>query len=135
MLAQCHLKKRFCCFLAKLRCFQLFCTAWRFLVFLQVITMIVTLSHSKKYFCFFFLAGSHSNETFSRFKSKISMSSTFFALETVFGCSKLITLFYLKSKPQHYFCFCLVISALFSSIAPKTLFFASFLLLCSFYVL
>ena len=87
------LKRTFLLFRCYITLFSAFLHCMEVLVFLQVITMIVTLSHSKKYFCFFFLAGSHSNETFSRFKSKISMSSTFFALETVFGCSKLITLF------------------------------------------
>ena len=47
------LKVTFCCFVAKLLCFQLFCTGKRFSPVWQVITMILAISHSQQHFCIF----------------------------------------------------------------------------------
>ena len=112
------LKRTFLLFRCQITWFSAFLHCIEALVFLQVITMIVTLYHCKECFCGFvaklrccqvflqrkrslpgggfitlIVAVSHSNESFSLFYSKIAMSSPFFALETVFSCSKLITLF------------------------------------------
>ena len=103
-----HSKECFCRFVAKSRCCQVFFHRKRSSPVCGLITLTLTVSHS--------------NETDFLPKSKIAMSSPFFALETVFSCSKLMTLFSLKSEPQQHFCFTLVIYTLFSLIAPKTLF-------------
>ena len=112
------LKRTFFLFLCFITLFSAFLHCMEVLIFLQIITMIVTLYHCKECFCGFvaklrccqvflqrkrsspgggfitlIVAVSHSNESFSLFYSKIAMSSPFFALETVFSCSKLITLF------------------------------------------
>ena len=112
------LKRTFFLFLCYIRLFSAFLHCMEVLIFWQIITMIVTLYHRKECFCCFvaklrccqvflqrkrsspvggfitlIVAVSHSNESFSLFYSKIAMTSPFFALETVFSCSKLITLF------------------------------------------
>ena len=112
------LKRTFFLFLCYITLFSAFLHCMEVLIFLQIITMMVTLYHCKECFCCFvaklrccqvflqrkrsspvgglitlIVAVSHSNESFSLFYSKIVMSSPFFALETVFSCSKLITLF------------------------------------------
>ena len=112
------LKRTFLLFRWYITLFSAFLHCMEVLIFLQIITMIVTLYHCKECFCGFvaklrccqvflqrkrsspvggfitlIVAVSHSNESFSLFYSKIAMSSPFFALETVFSCSKLITLF------------------------------------------
>ena len=112
------LKRTFLLFRCQITMFSAFLHCIEVLVFLQVITMIVTLYHCKECFCrfvaklgccqVFFSAKKvfacfrlyHANCScfslkwkFSLFQSKIAMSSPFFALETVLSCWKLITLF------------------------------------------
>ena len=111
------LKKRFSCFLAKLRCFQLFCTAWSFWSFFRLsrwsllyltpknVFVVSLLNYAVvRFFCSekglrlfgpitLIVAVSHSNESYLLFSSKIELSWPFFALEMVLSCSKLITLF------------------------------------------
>ena len=112
------LKRTFFPFLWYITLFWAFLHRMEVLIFLQIITMIVTLYHCKECFCGFvaklrccqvflqrkrsspvggiitlIVAVSHSNESFSLFYSKIAMSSPFFALKKVFSSSKLVTLF------------------------------------------
>ena len=112
------LQRTFLLFRCEITLFSSFLHCIEVLVFLEVITTIVTLYHCKECFCgfvaklrcdqVFFLqrkrsspvggfitpivAVSHPNESFSLFWSKIAMSWPFFALETVLSCQKPITL-------------------------------------------